>query len=259
MWSGNDRDVVFNVYLSPLTRMADRVVGYLRPAFGPTPPAVIAGLVIVFILALRALAAPRGGHWEVSLGFESATAGQGIVSAAAFSVLSYAAFLFKVWCVSLLYARAHGASGFSHAHGVLHHLARPFSGIRIDLRPLVLFVAGVVIAFTLNFFGGWPDNPAPSVALKLGISSLAGFVNAVEVVLSLLMLLIIGSWVSVFTGSRAIMSFCRDWIDLLMGPMRRYPVRIGMLDLSPLIFFFAVQFVVNLARLILVGSYRALP
>ena len=54
------------------------------------------------------------------------------------------------------------------------------------------------------------------------------------------------------------MHFCRTWIDFLMGPLRRYPLRIGMLDLTPIIMIFALDFLHRFMMGILARSYLKL-
>jgi len=51
---------------------------------------------------------------------------------------------------------------------------------------------------------------------------------------------------------------CRDWINLLLGPLRRYPVKIGMFDLSPIIFFFAIGIAHTLLMSVIFAAYNTL-
>ena len=60
-----------------------------------------------------------------------------------------------------------------------------------------------------------------------------------------------------FGHSHAIMVFCREWMDLLLGPLRRYPMRLGMLDLTPLIFIILLRLVHSLLMALLWTSYQS--
>jgi uncharacterized protein YggT (Ycf19 family) len=48
---------------------------------------------------------------------------------------------------------------------------------------------------------------------------------------------------------------CREWTDTLLGPLRRYPLRIGMIDLSPLIYIVVLGLVQGFLHAILLSSY----
>ncbi len=71
-------------------------------------------------------------------------------------------------------------------------------------------------------------------------------------------MLIIGSWVAMFTGAHGLMMFCRNWTDTLMGPLRRYPLRIGPLDLTPIVMIFLLEFIHGFLMGILLKSYTKL-
>ena len=124
---------------------------------------------------------------------------------------------------------------------------------------------GVLLAYLLTVVGEVPERATvyetattPLLAARLLLVSLSGWVALLPVVQSCLILMIIGSWVSMLTGSHGLASFCREWIDLLIGPMRRFPLRIGMLDLTPLVFMFALGFVHVLLQSILLHSFLKL-
>ena len=54
------------------------------------------------------------------------------------------------------------------------------------------------------------------------------------------------------------MVFCREWLNMLMGPLRRYPLRIGMIDLTPIVMIIAIQIVHQVCSYILLKSYLGL-
>jgi uncharacterized protein YggT (Ycf19 family) len=191
----------------------------------------------------------------------------------AFSALSFFLFLSRFWGVSLVFACTRGREEASrHTVETIYTLSRPFSDIRIELRPLVYLAAGMFIAALLEATGS-PTGPNPIMipavidwqnvspvanVLKLLILALGGWVQILPVIQQLMLLLIIGSWVAMFTGSYGMSQFCREWIDLFLGPLRRYPVRIGMLDISPIIFFFVIGIVHSLLMAVLLMSHSAL-
>jgi uncharacterized protein YggT (Ycf19 family) len=170
-----------------------------------------------------------------------------------FSALSFGLFLFTVWGLCLFYLRPSASRAhLSHAHEALRFLGRPFTDLPSAVRPPVLLAFGMIMGGLLDAFGrpvaGLPlpvanslaDQPAILAAIGLALSAAARIAGILGSIRSLVILLIIGSLVSMFANSRAIHSFCRDWLDLLLGPARRFPIRLGMFDLMPLVFLIAL-------------------
>jgi uncharacterized protein YggT (Ycf19 family) len=190
-----------------------------------------------------------------------------------FSMLSFGAFLFRLWGVSLLFTWAGAGRSQEHTVSMLHYLSRPFSDIRIEWRPLVLTLYGAVLVVLLSRFGRpappeltmglpgslvWTGGRVLSSGIKTVILTLTAWVQLLPLLQSLMLLLIIGSWISMFTHSQSLAMLCRDWIHLLLGPLRGRPVRIGMFDLSPILFFFAIGIAHTILMSILVGAYNTL-
>jgi uncharacterized protein YggT (Ycf19 family) len=272
LWvDAGERQVVFNPHLAPLGRMADGIVGFVRSAFASVPPRVVAGLGVVLLVLLRALIVPGKADWRLSMGFERIARLDGVAPAVLFSVLSFAAFLFRIWGVSLLYCRSHGAPS-DRTSGALHCLSLPFTAIKPELRPFVLLLMGGVIVSLADVVGTAPtvpsaesmhvaidwESPIPVVPLvQTIILSLAGWAQVLLLLQYVMIMLIIGSWVSLFTSSASLMMFCRDWTDMLLGPLRTHRVHIGAFDLSPLVFFIGLMIVHGLLMAVLTACYLA--
>lgn len=181
-----------------------------------------------------------------------------------FSLLSFFIFLFKIWGFSLIYAGS--TSGpFDHAGGTLRYLSLPFSDLKIELRPLVLAVFGMALACVVNVqcaaiqgLSFLPDSAIPSLFLKYFISAFACWASILPVLSVIIVILIVGSWISLFSSSSRLAFFCREWLHMLMGPLRNYPIRIGMLDLTPLVLIVAIQWLYPILLRILSVSYGRL-
>jgi uncharacterized protein YggT (Ycf19 family) len=129
----------------------------------------------------------------------------------------------------------------------------------------VLAVFGMGLAFLINVScvpgQGWsflPDSAVPVIFLRYFISALACWVSVLPVLAWIVVILVIGSWLSLFSNSNRLALFCREWLDMFMGPLRNYPIRIGMLDLTPLVVIFAIQMLYPLFIKILSVSYGRL-
>ena len=275
VWSGGDRSLSFNPYLAPLSRAGGAVVRFLSPVFFGLPDRVVALAAFAFVVVFRGVIVPGKSVWILTLGMDRQVDSASITSCLVFSLLSFAIFLFKLWGVSLVFVRQERTGTFDQTTGALYALSRPFTDLRVALRPAVLLVFGVLLVAALDFAGsrvmapspyaaglhagiGWGYSNALVIGLRLVILALAGWVQILPMVQSVMMLLIIGSWISMFTGSQGLMLLCREWIDFLLGPLRRYPIRIGMIDLSPIVFFFVLGFAHTLLMSLVVQSYNAL-
>ena len=279
IWSAEERNVFFNPYLAPLGRVSESAVNFLRPVFFGMRVRQIAAVALVFLIFFRSIifhgvAGSHDASWVLRLGFERQIDTGSFISCLIFSFLSFGVFLFKLWGISLVFVRTASSASFDHTTGTLYYLSRPFPNVRPKLRPVLLLAFGMLLAFLLDLAGvpklvpqtialpvmiNWTDSPFLVNLLKLAISALAGWVDLLLVIQTFLILLIIGSWISMFMASRGIMFFCREWMDMILGPLRRHPIRIGMFDLTPLIFILAIQFFIYpLLKGILFASYSVL-
>ena len=261
IWNRDDRSAFFNPFLAPLSRLTDGIVRFLRPVFFSTPDRVIAAVALLFLALLRGAAAPREGlGWVLRMGFEVRRSGPDTVAVRfAFSTLSFAIFVFKLWGVALLTIHTRGTPS-RHSAAALHALSHPFTAIRIEWRPIALVAFGAMVAALLCATG----DPVVVLGQAGGglafffrclLSALSALVGVLLVLQQFVILLIIGSWVSMLASSPGVTFFCREWLDLALGPFRRFPLRIGMFDLTPLIFIFAVGFLHSILLRLLAHAY----
>jgi len=264
VWSTNVRAAALNPYLASLQRFSNTILRFLKPAFFFMSEKMIAVMAVVFLLMLRAFAAPREAFdptryydgWRIYMCFEVHLPGADSTNELLlFSVLSFILFLFKLWGLSLIYVRRDTYAHIENTTDAFYHLSRPFSSIRYEWRPGILFVIGILLALLLHFMGptlflhsqdkqGLLHNQGTIdtiLVLRCAVTALGTWVGALSVLIQLVIVFIIGSWVGMFTGHQGVMIFCREWMDLLMGPLRRYPMRIGVIDLSPFVFILGIH------------------
>jgi len=275
IWTDEDRAALFNPYLGPIHRFSRKALDFVRPVLFGLPDRAVALVAALFLLVFRGAimlgtAGPERSGWPLRFGFEAAAVtGGGFLAHLLVSALSFAMLLFKLWGFTLLYAWGRGARGYDNAGQTIHHASRPFSLLRPDLKPLALLALGVLLAWSVNVSGAplpasagaaadWGRAPVPALAFRFAVSALREWIDILPIIRSLFILLIIGSWVSMFAGGGALMYACREWLDMLLGPARRYPLRIGMLDLTPLLMIFALQIVHRLLTQLLLHSYERL-
>lgn len=250
IWTDNDRSLQFNPTIAPLGRWSNTVVEFVRPVMFGLSPRLAAGACLVFVVVFRAvlfhgMTGVREVAWTLNFGFEShPSGGQVFHDTLLFSALSFALFLFKVWGFSLIYVYGRGSPSDQTAAAV-YQVSRPFSELRVELRPVVFLVYGVLVGFALRTGSAHAGSEAPAVTalLQLCISAIAEWTGLLILIRFLVIVCILGSWAAMFGASRGLGVLCHDWLGFLMGPLRRYPIRVGMFDLTPLIFLIALPIV----------------
>lgn len=250
IWRLDSAAFARNTMLAPVRQIQETLIGFLQPVLPFLSRRAIAAAALVFLIVFRGLAVPNNVNWSIRMGFAATwTEGASLPACLVMSAMSFAVFLFKLWCISLIYARTRRDASRGESSDALFHVSRPFTDIGMPLRFPGLLFAGVLLAWLfaavavpprLSVTG--PSGWGPLAGLRLLLVSLSGWVAVLPVIQNLLLLAIIGSFVSLFAGSTALAGLCREWIDLLIGPLKRYPIRVGFLDLTPLVFLFAIGF-----------------
>lgn len=265
VWMVGDSRLFFNPYLRRISLFTEHAMSPLLGLSRWVPTRYIALFFVLVILAVRGIAVAQLGPWWLGFGFEKQVCRAAIGDCLTFSLISFGIFLFQVWGLSLLFVRGRHGS-FEHAPDFVQRLAAPFSDMKAEARPLVLAVYGIVLGLGLNIAGiaftgsiyPWQAASFPSLLLKLFISALAAWLSLLPFAVGALFVLIIGSWIALFADKPSWAAFFQDWIDLFLGPLRKYPIRLGMLDLTPLIMIFAVQMIYPFFMNILERSYMRL-
>jgi len=263
LFTRDERELTGNPFLVNIDRLQRGTIGFIQPILPFLGRRMVALACLVFLVVFRGFALPANAEWALQLGFTAARFQSGtVLTRLTFSVVSFALFLFKLWGISLIYVHRTRDAGFRPSSDALCKLARPFTDLKVPVRPAALLALGMLLAYAVSTIGR-PLNPTAGTSVVVqGARSftlaLSGWVAVLQIVQSCLLLMIIGSWVSMFTGSHGLAQFCREWIDLLIGPIRRYPLRIGMLDLTPLVFMIGLGFVHAFLQGILFSSFRAL-
>lgn len=261
LWNRDPRMAALNPYLSGLVTFSQPVLDLFRALFRSWTGRNAALTTWLILILFRALALPSVNPngiqeaWALRVGFEAITpitcANRGLILFIVFSVLSFAIFLFQVWGFALLFLKGYRrGQPTDRATEFLYAIARPFSDVRPQLRPWILLGYGTAVVAMMNLTArGWvPELPgsvmdAALLSLRCAVAAVAGAVDLLLVLQSLLIVLIIGSWVVVFTEVEALMIICKEWLDFLLGPFRRFPIHIGPVDLTPIIAFFALGIV----------------
>jgi len=257
IWTANTQAALFNPYLQGIQVFTQPLLDVTPPSFRIRAVdwgAVLAwGLMVIFRGVALPVLNPTGiqNAWQLLLGFDSLvpaqSSAQGLMMGLIFSLMSFGIFLFYVWGLALLFMRRFQMGQVAdRTLDFVCAVARPFSILKPFVRPWILLVFGVTLVSILS---GLRAEDAASLGSSTGlipglratISVLAGFAELLMILQSLLIILIIGSWVSLFTGGGVLDIFCREWMDFVLGPFRRFPLQIGFFDLTPIIVFILLE------------------
>ena len=257
LWNRKPTGLRSNPYLAKADSMTQPVLDIFQ---GHNRSASCTGTAFGLWLALilfRGMALPWAGAerilqaWVLRLGFETllpvSVAFATLPTCILFSFFSFAVFLFKVWGLSmLLLAGLRGNGTSSPVAEFLHILSKPLSLFKPSWQPGILLGYGTMVILLMQLVqpGMSHDLLASFSALLLylaqnGVSAAAGIVNLLMPLQSLLLILIIGSWVSMFGGGGTLTIRCQEWLEIILHPFRRLPLHLGPFDLTPILAFIA--------------------
>lgn len=265
-WSRDAREGVFNPYLGPVMRWARAIIAWLRPIAPGLGDRGVAALALALLTVFRALLIVSNAETSVGFGLLMGRAtGLAFLSAIVLSLLSFGVFLFKIWSIAIVYVHAGPWAPASNAEETLEAFFRPLALAPVNWRPLALAAYGMVLALSLESVGFLPPQLAPALsepaavaALRQFILALAAWTDALGILQSTLILLILGSWIGMFAGSPPLQLASREWMDFFMGPLRRYPLQIGPVDLTPLVMLVGLSFAQRILMYFLLRSYLLL-
>ncbi len=272
VWSGNSREFYFNPYLARLSNLTDKVFKFIEPVFFQAPVRLVALISLIFLLVFRCLLV-KGESWTLGMGvFWITLDDPGWGGLLAFSFLSFAMFVLNVWTFAVVYLPSRTSSA-AHTRVAIRAITYPFSAIKVERRPVVLVIAGMAIVFMLSFLtdhfrvagpggleyvGDISEGGVIPHVMRVAVISVSGLLEIIAAIRTLMLVLVIGSIVSMVAGSPNIAYVCNDWIELLLGFFRRYPLRMGMIDLTPLIFFLVLDIVDGVANRIVYQIFVAI-
>ncbi|MFO7871313.1 MAG: hypothetical protein R6V03_07775 [Kiritimatiellia bacterium] len=251
IWA-EESDLLFNPYLAGPERIAGKLLMFLGSFARPLPLRAAAAVLVSAVLLLRGFLVPARAAWSVQWGlYQFSCTGGGVALRSLFSFFSFAVFLLKLWSISLIYTFFNPGDHASSPGSALHGASQPFTWFRAEFRPLLLLICSGAVILGLHLVersaGGTgiqtsAGTPSAFVMLVVMLSA-AGIINVLPVISSALFLFVIGSLLSTVTASGRLLYVCREWTDFILGPLKRYPLRVGMFDLTPLIVFFAIGFI----------------
>ncbi len=252
----------YNPYVAWINQASRTVLREIRRLLPQLSQARAAALVLLLVLVLRAfvmLSEPFAG-WTLRFGFEQSVSAAGFWGRLVFSASSFGIMLFYLWAAYA--ALANGSRGGNAVNECLTFITRPISHWLPKRRWLAVGLLGLTISFVLAVFA---RSLSPGIGLtfsarfplRMLVNTAVALTGLLPVIRTLLMAAIIGSWIALLTPADSLSVFCGQIIAFLMGPLRRYRLDFGMLDLMPLLVLVMLHVVHELLLGVLAPIYRA--
>ena len=254
----NDREWIFNPYLLWAGRVTNGAIRVSTDILLGLPERGGAVFALLFLLAFRGalIAAAPNGDWSLSLGyvfiFDSRA---GWVGAIAFSALHFAAFLAHIWGLALLvHLLSEPSATRTRIRQALDAVAAPFSRGPVWARISALVAANVLLVIALRHFANPGVGPVrrdfasifdvgtpARLAAAYGGLALMSLADAMDFARMALIFAIFATLFAVIVQSGAIAAFFMELQNMLLGRFLRRPLRIGMFDFTPILFFLAIN------------------
>ena len=246
VWTDNDRAFVFNPLVTAPMRAVNRVLGWLRAPLPFLPDRALAAVALLLALALKALVACKlhPPFWEadppagnLNLLYLRHYLWCWKTEAAAFLV-----FTFQIAAINALLLLM-SPRRMDRAGQVAELLSRPAGWIRSPALQLPVAFAAIFTCCALPQYAQL-FHTGSAVAAKIHASitgaSLVSIINILQVWSHCTLLAILFSLLGLLMPRSYAAAYGRDISTLLLGRFSGLLV-VGMMDLTPLVFFYAVN------------------
>lgn len=271
LWRLSEHEFYFNPLLSAPTRLTDRLVEFLRPVLAGFPPRAIVAVTLLFLLAFRGiLLGSLGRDWVIAVGSAYARAFPtgSHIGCILFSITEFIVFLIRLWGLAFLVALMTPVTRHDRVTEAFRCFTLPFSLLpRLSMAPAILLLNALLVLHlqhTGRPFAGQISSGLPALAVTLdwqaplrtllGLSWLTGLAVA-DIFLAAygaMMAVVVASLLALVTQNRGLQMLANEVVRFLLGGFSRRPLMIGMIDLTPLAYFFVMNilhvFSTNLLR-----------
>ena len=260
LWRLAEHEFHFNPLLSAPTRLTDRIVEFLRPVLVGLPPRAITAVTLLFLLAFRGiLLGSLGRDWIIAIGSSYARAlpvgdWTGCIL---FSLTEFIVFLIRLWGLAFLVALMTPVPRNDRLTQAFRCFTLPFSLLpRLSMAPAILLLNALLVLHlqhTGRTFAGSLSHGLPAIAATvdwhaplraaIGLSWLTGLALA-DIFLAAygaMMGVVFASLFALVTQNRGLQMLANEAVRFLLGGFSRRPLMIGMIDLTPLAYFFVMN------------------
>ena len=260
LWKLAEHEFYFNPLLSAPTRLTDRLVDFLRPVLAGFPPRAIVSVTLVFLLAFRGiLLCSLGSDWTIAVGSSYARSFPvgSWTGCILFSLTEFIVFLIRLWGLAFLVALMTPVPRRDRVTEAFRCFTLPFSVLpRLSMFPAIVLLNALLVLHlqhTGRPFAGPLPNGLPAIAVAVdwqaplrailqtawltGLALTDIFLFAYGAMMGV----VIGSLVALFIQNRGLQVLANEAVRVLLGGFSRRPLMVGMLDLTPLAYFFGMH------------------
>ncbi len=273
LWRFSEREFHFNPLLSAPVRLTDRLFDFLRPVLPGLSTQAVAGLTLLFLLAFRgAIGGRMQGPWILMVGSSYGrvlTAGEW-PTAMLFSVLDFLLFMLRIWGLALLVELITPIPRHDRVAEGFRYFSLPLSLLRRGWLALVVVLLHALMILQLQHTGtplegeivqGMKALDMPldwsqplEAAMKLGWLTALALTDILLVARNAMLAVALTGLVAALMQNRGLQQLCQEAINLLLGGFARRRTVVGFFDLTPILFFIAMNLLYSLS----VGLLRAL-
>lgn len=256
IWNTNEQTFTFNPLISAPMRLPDKVVDFLRPVLFGVGTRGIAAISLLFLLAFRGvILGGVGVDWNIIIGLSIGRAFPvgDWVGCVAFSFACFGIFLARLWGLGLLVAVMTPSPRNDRVSEALRWFTSPLSGLNRLPLAATLLVVNMLLVLHLQHVGlpltaAIPGSTTIAVKLDWGASIFRalvqlGWLTALSMTDLFLFAhyamlgAVMTSLLAMIMQNRGMQQLSGEAVRCLLGGFSRHPVRIGMIDLTPLAYF----------------------
>ncbi len=260
LWRVGAREFTFNPLLSGPMRLVDAMIDFLRPVLIGLPPQAIAAVTLLFLLLFRGvLLSQSGDGWTIIIGmsYGRALPVGDWPACMLFSITAFFGFLIRLWGLGFLVAVMTPLPRRDRVSEAFAQFTRPFSLLSRWSMALVLIGLHLLFVVQLQHTGNPLTGQMPGggellpLALDWSRPLLAMMQLSWLTALSLaeifkyaygaIMGVVLANLVAAIMQNHGLQQLLREAVLFLLGGFGRRPLMIGLIDLSPLAYFFAMN------------------
>ncbi len=266
IWIDSDQEFYFNPLLSAPVRLTDRIFDFLRPVFIGLPSRGIALFTLLFLLAFRgAVVYKAAAAWSLTVGMvvQRQLPLESWQACMLFSGLEFLVFLVRLWGLALLISLITPTRRPDRATLAFRFFTVPFSVLpRLPLAACVVLL-NVLVMLALQHVGVQPmtesivglkpldaglDWAQPIAALvQLGWLTALSLSDVLLMARSAMLVCVFTGLGAALLQKRGLQQLCNEAVQVLLGGFGRRPLLVGMMDLTPIVYFMALDFLYRLA------------
>lgn len=255
----------FNPVLSAPHSLLDRIFAFLKPVFFSIPEKAVSGIILLFLIFFRGAIYAKTGIPELVIGTNCHfTFPPSWYAGPMASLLDFLVFLTRFWGLCFFISFLSSCTVRTRVHQALIEFGKPFTYFSKALSPLILIVANIILVGILLKFTDCTYTAAirtnqgiatNGISITSAISSLTplrtmtvvfilALLSSADLLLftlNALLISIFASLIAIIFRNRNIATLFMEFQNVILGFFGTKPLRLGMFDFTPVIFFIALQ------------------